>query len=69
MNWISVSRALPAPGKEVLVWIDGHRGPCWSNNHARVAYCDSKGIWRCERDDNNEIVGVLYWSKFVPPSA
>jgi hypothetical protein len=48
MKWINVKDKLPSGfgyAEEVLVWIDGHRSPSFSNNHATVAYQDGDGNW------------------------
>lgn len=42
--WHSVNDKLPELGVEVLVWIDGHRGPSERNNFALVAY-RTKGMY------------------------
>lgn len=36
--WIDVNESLPEPGDEVLVAIDFHRGPQWSNTIMLVAF-------------------------------
>ena len=75
-NWTSTARqppwldlsVKPEPYQEVLVWVDGHRGPSWQNNHALVAYMNDQGDWREERHFSPEpLVGVIYWQPIVPP--
>lgn len=68
MNWINVMEELPPVMEEVLVWVDGHRGPAWRNNHALVAYRDEKGRWFEERHHNYEpLVGVTKWTRIEIP--
>ena len=58
----------PDPFEEVLVWVDGHRGPSWRNNHALVAYMDYNGNWREERHPSKEgLVGVIMWTEIEIP--
>jgi hypothetical protein len=66
--WIRVEDALPEPFEEVLVWIDGHRGAGWENNHALVAYRNEDGQWKQERHPNADgLVGVLAWKVITQP--
>ena len=68
MNWTDCSQALPEPWVEVLVWIDGHRGPSWRNNHALVAYMNDQGLWFEERHPSREpLVGVVKWAGIQIP--
>lgn len=67
-QWVRVEDAHPEPFEEVLVWIDGHRGPSWRNSHALVAYRNDEGQWRQERHPNaEELVGVLAWKVITEP--
>lgn len=44
------------------MWIDGHRGPAWSNNYPLVAYLESDGEWYEERHfHDGPLVGVVAW--------
>lgn len=66
MNWIDCKLKLPDPMKEVLVWIDGKRGPSWKNNHALVAYMASTGEWFEERHPlRDPLVGVIAWTEII----
>ena len=69
MEWIKCSERMPEPGVEVLVWIDGHRGPAWSNNHALVAYRSAiSGHWLQERHERSEpLIGVTHWMPLPEP--
>jgi hypothetical protein len=68
-TWTPTKDALPEPMEEVLVWIDGHRGPSWRNNHALVAYRDNNGDWWEERHPSKEpLVGVFLWKMIGVPS-
>jgi hypothetical protein len=69
-EWQRVADGLPPVGEEVLVWIDGHRGPAWRNNHALVAYRESNGGWYQERHrEAPPLVGVIYWKYIDIPEA
>jgi len=69
-EWHDVSEFHPDPGEEVLVLVDGHRGPSWRNNYARVAYLtqnkNSKWEWRDERNDC-VIEPVIKWKYIKYP--
>lgn len=68
MNWIECKKELPAPMTEVLVWINGHRGPMWRNNHALVAYMTPAGEWFEERHPSREpLAGVCMWATIMLP--
>ena len=68
MRWINCSDALPKPMEEVLVWVDGARGPSWRNNHALVAYLSYAGNWFEERHPSIEpLQGVIKWAEIVIP--
>lgn len=67
MKWIDVKKSLPPFYTEVLVWIDGHRGPSWRNNHALVAYLNKDGKWFEERHSDKELIGVIKWTKIQNP--
>lgn len=67
MKWISVKEKIPEAYKEVLIWIEDARGPCWRNNHAIVAYY-SKGWWtQLGRRPSPVSHSVLAWSEFEEP--
>jgi hypothetical protein len=72
-RWIPVAERLPEPGEEVLVFIDGHRGPAWKNNYSLVAYLGASvtpGCWLQERHpDADPIVGVTHWMPLPAPPA
>lgn len=66
--WHKFRDRMPPAEEEVLVWIDGHRGPAWRNNHALVAYCDTKGDWWEERHPSRRpLVGVIAWAHIDEP--
>jgi hypothetical protein len=67
MNWINIKDKLPERGKEVLVWIDGHRNPAWSNNYALVVWLDEQGNFWEERHISKPLVGVIYWAEIEKP--
>lgn len=67
MKWIDIKTKKPDSHKEVLVWIDGHRGPSWSNNYPLVAYMESDGNFYEERHFDKPIIGVLFWSEIEIP--
>lgn len=60
--WINIKKKQPKLEEEVLVWVDGHRGPAWSNNYALVAYMSPNGNFY-EETSGNEVVGVTHWQK------
>ena len=69
MRWIDAKTELPPHGEEVLVWIDGHRGPSWGNNYALVAYMTRAGDWFEERHRMAEaLVGVTHWARIERPN-
>lgn len=70
MIWNDCKLSLPEPMTEVLVWIDGHRGPSWKNNHALVAYMAPTGEWFEERHPSRDpLVGVIAWTPILDPDA
>jgi hypothetical protein len=70
-EWIKIDDPMasaPPPLTEVLVWIDGHRGPSWRNNHHLVAYQDTHGGWWEERHPSDEpLNGVIAWMPLPDP--
>lgn len=70
VNWTECKLKLPEPMTEVLVWIDGKRGPSWKNNHALVAYMAPTGEWFEERHPSRDpLAGVLMWAPITDPGA
>lgn len=68
--WNDIKQSTPPLETEVLVWVDGHRGPAWANNYALVAYLHPNGKFYQERHPYAEpIVGVLYWREIEKPNA
>jgi hypothetical protein len=68
MYWSDCRDVLPEPMTEVLVWIDGKRGPQWRNNHPLVAYLAPNGEWFEERHrECGPLIGVLCWSEIEIP--
>lgn len=69
MNWNPFPDTKPDLYEEVLVYVDGHRGPSWSNNYCLVAYLNENGEWRQERHGEAEpIVGVIQWGFIDKPN-
>jgi hypothetical protein len=64
--WINIKEKLPEIHKEVLVWVDGHRRPAWSNNYALVAYMESDGVFWEEMHDEI-VIGVTHWMEYQKP--
>lgn len=67
-EWVDCRDSLPEPYTEVLVWVDGHRGPDWKNNHALVAYRTQGGKWFEERHCEQELIGVIKWTPIYEPA-
>jgi len=68
MAWIRCSERVPEPETEVLVYVDGHRGPSWSNNHCLVAYwAPWADEWYEERHSETWLVGVTHWQPLPEP--
>lgn len=60
--WTDVGLRKPDPLEEVLVLVDGHRGPSWRNNYPLVAYMGEDGKWHEERHPSQEpLSGVICW--------
>lgn len=68
MQWVSVKDKLPETGVEVLVEVDGHRGPSWRNNHNLVAFLTKSGCWIEERHGWNPLP-VTHWMPLPEPPA
>lgn len=69
MNWVNCTESLPEPLEEVLVWIEGHRGPTWRNNYALVAYRSGlDNNFYEERHDGEPLIGVVKWAKIDIPA-
>jgi hypothetical protein len=66
--WISVKDQLPEVEVEVLVEVDGHRGPYWRNNHNLVAYITMGGQWFEERHGWEPLLQVTHWMPLPKPS-
>lgn len=57
---------LPEPLEEVLVIVDGHRGPSWRNTYPLVAYISESGLWLQERHPEAEpLDGVIKWKRII----
>jgi len=65
--WISVKDSLPEYGVEVLVEVDGHRGPSWRNNHNLVAYLAKNNNFYEERHESNIPLPVTHWMPLPEP--
>ena len=71
MDWHDITAHpddLPDFGKEVVIWVDGHRGPAWRNSHGLVAYYATDGQWWEERHDDEPLIGVTHWARFTGPN-
>lgn len=67
-EWHDIKEVLPPIGEEVLVWIDGHRGPAWRNNHALVAFRGENGNFYEERHiSDGPLIGIIKWQRIVIP--
>jgi hypothetical protein len=64
-EWVNVKERLPEKGVEVLVEVNGHRGPAWRNNHNLVAYLTEGGAWIEERHGWNPL-DVISWQEILP---
>lgn len=67
MKWIDIKDKAPECGEEVLVLVDGHRGPAWRNNYALVAYMGLDGKWYEERHHGEPIEAVIKWAEIEYP--
>ena len=67
MEWIACVDAMPPWDEEVLVWVDGHRGPSWRNNHALVAYLTGFGHFAEERHGGEILIRVTHWMPLPEP--
>jgi hypothetical protein len=64
MKLIDIKTKLPPLSEEVLVQVDGHRGPSWSNTYFLVAYLNSFDKKFYQHDDSKiPVVGVTHWAK------
>lgn len=63
MKWTYIKDGLPEIAEEVLVEVDGHRGPAWRNNHNLVAFRDRDGHFWEERHPSNKPLPVIKWSR------
>lgn len=61
MTWKHITHELPPTGEEVLVLVDGHRGPSWSNTYCLVAYKANNGSFYEERHNEEPVQGVIGW--------
>jgi len=60
-NWINIKQRKPKNGEEVLVVVDGHRGPAWSNTYCQVAYRSEYDGNFYEERHQQPVVGVTHW--------
>jgi hypothetical protein len=68
MKWHNIKDSPPPFDEEVLVWVEGHRGPSWRNNHALVAYLSNYNKeWYEERHDSEPLIGVIKWANIEIP--
>lgn len=67
MKWINIEDELPEDAVEVLVWVNGHRGPSWRNDYALVAYRWNGEFWEERHRSIEPIVGVIKWAKIEIP--
>lgn len=66
-NWISVKEKLPEILTEVLVEVEGHRGPQWRNNHNLVAFFGMDGEFWEERHQSHVPLSVTHWQPLPEP--
>lgn len=68
IQWFSTDDHLPPIDEEVLLWIEGHRGPAWRNSYALVGYRNWNNKYIQERHPRAEpIVGVVKWAYITVP--
>lgn len=60
-NWIDIRDELPECWTEVLVVVDGHRNPSWSNRYCIVAYVDSDGYFWEQTHESEYPLVVTHW--------
>ena len=60
-SWISIKDQLPKEGEEVLVLVDGHRGPSWCNTYMLVAYMSQTHKFWEERHIADDPLAVTHW--------
>lgn len=65
--WNSIKDKKPEPMVEVLVEVDGHRGPSWRNNHNLVAYMSTDGEFYEERHESHVPLNVTHWMALPEP--
>ena len=65
--WINIEDELPEYHKEVLVEVDGHRGPSWRNNHMLVAFLAIDNKFYEERHPSDEPLSVTHWTSLPEP--
>lgn len=56
-----ITESQPEPYTEVIVLIDGQRGPMWSNNYQLIAFMTNSGTWWEDRHPEKPLEGVLGW--------
>jgi len=61
MKWNDINKVKPEYGEEVLVVVDGHRGPAWSNTYCQVAYRNEPNGNFYEERHAQPVVGVTHW--------
>ena len=66
-EWVKLKDRMPDAYVEVLVEVDGHRGPSWRNNHMLVAYMGHDGHFWEERHKDKELIGVTHWMPLPEP--
>lgn len=59
-QWTRLEDGLPEEGEEVLVLVDGHRGPSWCNTYQLVAHLFRGKFWE-ERHPEEPVEGVFAW--------
>ena len=67
MDWIDLKDRRPESGVEVLVWVEGKRGPAWRNNHHLVAYMGDNGDFWEERHPSDFPLPVIAWKPLTIP--
>lgn len=70
-DWTRPKERLPETLEEVLILVDGHRGPSWRNSFPLVAYLGEDGLWYQERHEMADPLPtafILAWHPITYPS-
>ena len=61
--WKSVKESPPDVMTEVLVLVDSHRGPSWTNSIPLVAYLSNDGNFYEQTRDRYPLKAVVAWTE------